>query len=204
MIIKTPKFWFNNRNEINPILYTLKPLSKIWEVVTKLRLVNGLWEKMPIPVICVGNLTVGGSGKTPVTMSLQKLLAEIGIKACIVSRGYGGKIQRPHYVTKNDTYDKVGDEPLIISKKGAIIKYFDPTGYKNEFSKLKNVTNKTSIKDAVQNSDLVILHTEWNDFKSINFKNLVKGKKFVIFDMRNLYSSSKIKQQGFKYYSVGK
>ena len=91
-----------------------------------------------------------------------------------------------------------------LSKKGAIIKYFDPTGYKNEFSKLKNVTNKTSIKDAVQNSDLVILHTEWNDFKSINFKNLVKGKKFIIFDMRNLYSSSKIKQQGFKYYSVGK
>ena len=91
-----------------------------------------------------------------------------------------------------------------LSKKGAIIKYFDPTGYKNEFSKLKNVTNKTTIKDAVQNSDLVILHTEWNDFKSINFKNLVKGKKFIIFDMRNLYSSSKIKQQGFKYYSVGK
>ena len=91
-----------------------------------------------------------------------------------------------------------------LSKKGAIIKYFDPTGYKNEFSKLKNVTNKTSIKDAVQNSDLVILHTEWNDFKSINFKNLAKGKKFVIFDMRNLYSSSKMKEQGFKYFSVGK
>ena len=91
-----------------------------------------------------------------------------------------------------------------LSKKGAIIKYFDPTGYKNEFSKLKNVTNRTSIKDAVQNSDLVILHTEWNEFKSINFKNLVKGKKFIIFDMRNLYSSLKIKQQGFKYYSLGK
>ena len=91
-----------------------------------------------------------------------------------------------------------------LSKKGAIIKYFDPTGYKNEFSKLKNVTYKTSIKDAVQNSDLVILHTEWNDFKSINFKNLAKGKKFIIFDMRNLYSSSKMKEQGFKYFSVGK
>ena len=91
-----------------------------------------------------------------------------------------------------------------LSKKGAIIKYFDPTGYKNEFSKLKNVTNKTTIKDAIQNSDLVILHTEWNDFKSINFKNLAKGKKFIIFDMRNLYSSSKMKEQGFKYFSVGK
>ena len=91
-----------------------------------------------------------------------------------------------------------------LSKKGAIVRYFDPTGYKSEFSKLRNVTNKTSIKDAVQGSDLVILHTEWNDFKSINFKTLVKGKKFIIFDMRNLYSSTKINSQGFTYFSVGK
>ena len=91
-----------------------------------------------------------------------------------------------------------------LSKRGAVIKYFDPTGYKDEFSKLKNVTNKTSIKEAVQGSDLVIIHTEWNDFKSINFKSLVKGKKFVIFDLRNIYSSTKIEDQGFKYFSVGK
>ena len=91
-----------------------------------------------------------------------------------------------------------------LLKKGAIIKYFDPTGYKTEFKKFKNVINKTSIKDAVHGADLVIIHTEWNDFKSINFKSLVKGKKFMIFDMRNIYSSSKIKDQGFKYFSVGK
>ena len=91
-----------------------------------------------------------------------------------------------------------------LSKKGAIIKYFDPTGYKSEFTKLKNVSNMTSIKEAVQGSDLVIIHTEWNDFKSINFKSLVKGKKFIIFDMRNIYSSSKIREQGFRYFSVGK
>ena len=83
-----------------------------------------------------------------------------------------------------------------LLKKGAIIKYFDPTGY--------NVINKTSIKDAVHGADLVIIHTEWNDFKSINFKSLVKGKKFMIFDMRNIYSPSKIKDQGLKYFSVGK
>ena len=91
-----------------------------------------------------------------------------------------------------------------LSKKGAIIKYYDPTGYKKEFLKLKNVNNKTSIKEAVQGADLVIIHTEWNDFKSINFKNLVKGKKFIIYDMRNIYSSKKLSDQGFKYYSVGK
>ena len=91
-----------------------------------------------------------------------------------------------------------------LSKKGALINYFDPTGYKKDFLKLKNVSYRTTIKEAVQGSDLVIIHTEWNDFKSNNFKNLVKGKKFIIFDMRNIYSSSKITGQGFKYFSVGK
>ena len=121
MIIKTPKFWFKNKNEINPLLFTLKPFSKIWEVVTKFRLDNGSWEKMPIPVICIGNITVGGSGKTPVTMALQLLLKDMGIRACVVSRGYGGKNKYPHYVTKKDTFCKVGDEPIILSKKGAVI-----------------------------------------------------------------------------------
>ena len=91
-----------------------------------------------------------------------------------------------------------------LAKKGAKIKYFDPTGYKKEFSKLKNVSNSISIKKSIENADLVIIHTEWNDFKSINFKQLKKGKKFIIYDLRNIYSPKKIKDQGFKYYSIGK
>ena len=91
-----------------------------------------------------------------------------------------------------------------LSKKGAIIKYYDPTGYKKEFSKVKNVSSANTIKESVEGSDLVIIHTEWNDFKSINFKSLIKGKKFIIYDMRNIYSPKKIRAQGFKYYSVGR
>ncbi len=93
--------------------------------------------------------------------------------------------------------------PALI-KKGALIRYFDPTGIKKEFSKFKNVSFEDSIKKSIEGSDLVIIHTEWNDFKSINFKNLVKTKKFIIYDMRNIYSASKIKAQGFKYFSVGR
>ena len=91
-----------------------------------------------------------------------------------------------------------------LSKKGAKIKYFDPTGFKNEFSKIKNVKYCNSIKKALDKADLVIIHTEWNDFKSINFKNFAKIKKFIIYDMRNIYSPLKIKKQGFKYFSVGR
>ena len=93
--------------------------------------------------------------------------------------------------------------PALL-KKGAKINYFDPTGLKKEFSNLKNVFYIDNIKESVQGSDLVIIHTEWNDFKSINFKNLVRGKKFIIYDMRNIYSPMKIKNQGFKYYSIGR
>ena len=91
-----------------------------------------------------------------------------------------------------------------LSKKGALIKYFDPTGYKKEFKNIKNVSCEDSIRKSIEGSDLIIIHTEWNDFKSINFKNLVKGKKPIIYDMRNIYSTSKIKSQGFKYFSVGR
>ena len=91
-----------------------------------------------------------------------------------------------------------------LSKKGAKIKYYDPTGYKKEFNMFKNVSFANSIIEAVRGSDLVIVHTEWNDFKSINFKKLNASKKLKIYDMRNIFSPSKIKYQGYKYFGVGR
>ena len=109
---------------------------------------------------------------------------------------------------KANTDDMRDSSSLImipaLSKKGAKIKYYDPTGYKKEFKNIKNVSCEDSIRKSIEGSDLIIIHTEWNDFKSINFKNLVKGKKPIIYDMRNIYSTSKIKLQGFKYFSVGR
>ena len=91
-----------------------------------------------------------------------------------------------------------------LSKKGAIIKYYDPTGSKKEFSKSKNVFNSVSIDEACFDADLIIIHTEWNDFKSINFKKFSKNKKLIIYDMRNIYSPNKIKKLGFKYFGIGR
>ena len=92
----------------------------------------------------------------------------------------------------------------FLSKKGAKIKYYDPTGLKKEFNKLKNVSFSNSIYDAVKGADLVILHTEWNDFKSINFKKLHPSKNLKIYDMRNIYSPLKVISQGFKYFGIGR
>ena len=91
-----------------------------------------------------------------------------------------------------------------LSKKGAKINYYDPTGEKNEFKKIKNVVFSKNIKSAIKNSDLIIIHTEWNDFKSINFNKEVSNKRFILFDMRNIYSSTKMKDQKIKYFGVGR
>jgi len=93
--------------------------------------------------------------------------------------------------------------PSLI-KKGAKINYFDPTGEKEEFKKIKNVSFSDSINSAIKNSDLIIIHTEWNDFKSINFKKEVNKKNYAIFDMRNIYSPSKMKDLKIKYFGVGR
>jgi len=92
--------------------------------------------------------------------------------------------------------------PSLV-KKGAKINYYDPTGEKDDFKKLKNVSFSNNINVAIKNSDLIVIHTEWNDFKSINFKKKVENKKFIIFDMRNIYSPAKMQELKIKYFGVG-
>ena len=92
----------------------------------------------------------------------------------------------------------------FLSKKGAKIKYYDPTGSKKEFYNLKNVEYANSIQSCIAGSDLIIVHTEWNDFKSINFRKLSKNKKLIIYDMRNIFSPMKIKKLGIKYFGIGR
>jgi len=93
--------------------------------------------------------------------------------------------------------------PKLI-RKGCIIKYYDPTGSKEEFRNLKNIHYSPNIKEACKNSDLIIIHTEWNEFKQLNFKNIVKKRKFKIYDMRNLYSPNKMKKNKINYFCIGR
>ena len=92
----------------------------------------------------------------------------------------------------------------FLHKKGAKITYYDPSGKKKDFLKLKNVVYQSNIEKACYRADLVIIHTEWEEFKALDFKKLSKGKKFKIYDMRNLYSVEQMKKKGFNYYSIGR
>ena len=92
--------------------------------------------------------------------------------------------------------------PYLV-KKGSRISYYDPTGIKSEFNR-KKVKYYNNIKDACNNSDLLILHTEWNEFKQLNFNKLNPKKNLKIFDLRNLYSPVKMKKKNYEYYSIGR
>ena len=93
--------------------------------------------------------------------------------------------------------------PKLV-RKGCLINYYDPTGSKEEFNKLKNIKYCPNIKEACKNTDLIIIHTEWNEFKQLNFKNIVKKKNFKIYDMRNLYSPIKMKKNKINYFCIGR
>ena len=91
-----------------------------------------------------------------------------------------------------------------ISKRGASINYYDPTGEKKEFKKVKNCKFVNNIKLNCMNADLIILHTDWDEFKSLDFKKIVKNKNFIIYDLRNLYNYKEMFKNKIKYYSIGR
>ncbi len=112
-------------------------------------------------------------------------------------------------VTFKANTDDMRESPSLemipfLNRKGAKIKYYDPTGIKNEFKKFKNVQFKNNIKDACEMSDLVVIHTEWNEFKLIDLKKIVKKRNFIVYDMRNIYSAEKMRKQKIKYFCIGK
>jgi UDPglucose 6-dehydrogenase len=92
----------------------------------------------------------------------------------------------------------------FVCKKGAIVNYYDPSGKKKEFSKLKNCTYKKNVKESCADADLVILLTEWDEFKNINFKKVVKKNDFKVYDLRNLYDPDYMKRNKIKYFSIGR
>jgi UDPglucose 6-dehydrogenase len=127
----------------------------------------------------------------------------------IVNNNFNNKIITFLGVTFKPNTDDMRESSSIsmikfLNKKKCKIRYYDPSGEKVEFKNLKNVNYYENLSNACINSDLIILHTEWNEFKSLNFKKLVKKRNFKIYDMRNLYSSDKMRKLNIKYFGVGR
>ena len=96
--------------------------------------------------------------------------------------------------------------PMIkyLNKRNCEIRYYDPSGEKKEFKNLKNVKYFKNITSACFKTDLIIIHTEWNEFKLLNFKKLVKKNDFIVYDLRNIYSPEKMRELKIKYFAIGR
>lgn len=106
--------WFQRR--LSPALCLLLPLSGLFAAgVARNRRTAG--ERLPVPVVVVGNITVGGAGKTPLTIALARAMAAAGRRPGIVSRGHGGDNARPRPVNADSTPAECGDEPLLIARR---------------------------------------------------------------------------------------
>jgi len=100
----------------------LFPVSLLFRLLVALRRAlyrSGILPSypLPVPVIVVGNISVGGTGKTPLTLALAQQLGDRGWHPLIVSRGYGGAAQQPQHVNANSAAQQVGDEPLLMARR---------------------------------------------------------------------------------------
>lgn len=107
-----PRFWYQPKGLFSTVL---APLGWLYAIGTARRL-RAASYRASVPVICIGNINVGGTGKTPTTIALAQKLISMGIEPHVVSRGYGGRLEGPvRVVERTHTAHDVGDEPLLIA-----------------------------------------------------------------------------------------
>ena len=117
MSLSTPRWWYLRGRRAGTLLrLALTPASWIWAGVTARRIAAGARLDPGVPVVCVGNLTLGGAGKTPVVAEVLRLLKARGVEAHALSRGHGGRLAGPLRVDPElHTARDVGDEPLMLA-----------------------------------------------------------------------------------------
>lgn len=110
-----PSWWY--RAAPSPTARLLAPVAWLWGRAAERRYARGEGYRAPIPVVCIGNFTAGGTGKTPLALLVAAELQRLGAAPAFLSRGYGGRIAGPHWVVPGqDGARDVGDEPLLLAR----------------------------------------------------------------------------------------
>ena len=119
MVSEAPPFWWSKADWR---AWALWPISSLYGTIARKRLLSAPREKFDVPVLCVGNLTVGGSGKTPIAIALAHQARAMGLKPGILSRGHGGTVPgEAHLVdSAHDAARHVGDEPLLLARAATV------------------------------------------------------------------------------------
>jgi tetraacyldisaccharide 4'-kinase len=110
--MRAPGFWWKEPGAISALL---APFATIYGSIATRRLTQS-GERVGIPVICVGNPTVGGAGKTPTAIAIARMLIPAGERPMFLTRGYGGRLAGPVTVEAAHTAVQVGDEPLLLAR----------------------------------------------------------------------------------------
>lgn len=113
------RHWFEQRRFL-PALWFLTPLSWLFAFLARVKKLNTVPVNLPVPVIVVGNITVGGAGKTPLTIWLARQLLKRGWRPGVVSRGYGGSNVEPREVLIDAAPAEVGDEPVLLARRSGV------------------------------------------------------------------------------------
>jgi tetraacyldisaccharide 4'-kinase len=148
--MRAPAFWW----QAEPSLWAhlLRPTSLIYGAIAGHRM-GRTGEKAPLPVICIGNFTAGGAGKTPAALAVARMLVDAGERPAFLSRGYGGKLPGPLRVEPHYQAADVGDEPLLLARMApAIVSRDRPAG-----ARLAHEIGASVVimDDGLQNSSLV-------------------------------------------------
>ncbi|HEY0303248.1 MAG TPA: tetraacyldisaccharide 4'-kinase [Rhizomicrobium sp.] len=119
--MRPPDFWTRKDFVSQLAVALLTPIGWIYGWSVHYRAGHTATYRSTAKVVCVGNLTAGGTGKTPIAMAMAKALIARGAKPVFLTRGYGGKIRGPAFVAPDDRATHVGDEPLLLASVAPVI-----------------------------------------------------------------------------------
>ncbi len=151
-MLKAPKFWYEKPGIL---AFLLSPLGWLYSLLSRiLRIFSASPYRASIPVISIGNIVMGGAGKTPTSIELARLLKHKGYNPMVVSRGYGGKLKGPILVNpKQHNYSDVGDEALLLCRAApTVVSKNRKLGVKMAEEKGADVI---ILDDALQNNQVV-------------------------------------------------
>ncbi|MEM1370984.1 MAG: tetraacyldisaccharide 4'-kinase [Pseudomonadota bacterium] len=155
MPLKTPSWWYGPPSLRHGLLgAVLTPIGWCFDYATQFRFARSQPYRAGLPVVCVGNLTAGGTGKTPISMAIARLAIDLGYNPAFLTRGHGGRLSGPLLVTSSQSADEVGDEPILLSAVASTVVAKDRAAGAQFIEKLPGAHDLIIMDDGLQNPTL--------------------------------------------------